>query len=483
MNSTLRDSVSQSFYHDSWWLRTPGINPNYVAYVRGDNGNVSVTGAHANEGSYHEVHPACYLNLSSVLLTSPAENGKTGEVGTLSTIPDYTGNKWKLTVLDNDRAFNVTETTARALPGGGVTLHYTGATVCDETDAPNEYVSALLCDSEGEPISYGKLAQPSSASGTVTVTAPDETGSYTLKLFSEQINGNNVTDYASAFDAVALTVSTDPAPSSGGHTSTYPVTLPANVENGAVTVTPQRPAAGQTVTLTAAPDEGYRADAVTVTDKDGKAVALTDNGDGTYAFTMPASPVEVAAVFVPVERPFVDVPEDAWFYEAVYYCYDHDLFKGIDAAHFDPTGTMTRAMFATVLYRMAGEPPVTGENPFTDVENGTWYTDPVIWAASEKIIEGYGDGLFGTNDPVTREQIAAILYRYAQSKGQGFVGSWMFPLDYPDAGEVSAWADEAMHWMVMNGVITGNPDGTLAPKATATRAEVATMLMRFEGLG
>ena len=111
-------------------------------------------------------------------------------------------------------------------------------------------------------------------------------------------------------------------------------------------------------------------------------------------------------------RPFLDVPEDAWYYDAVYHCYDNGYFKGESETRFAPDSTMTRAMFATVLYRIAGEPEVTGENPFSDVEAGKWYTDAVIWAAGEKIIEGYGNGKFGTNDPVTREQMATCFWRY-----------------------------------------------------------------------
>jgi hypothetical protein len=112
------------------------------------------------------------------------------------------------------------------------------------------------------------------------------------------------------------------------------------------------------------------------------------------------------------------------------------------------------------------------------VETGKWYTDAVIWASEKKIVEGYGNGKFKPNDDITREQLATILYRYAQSKGQGFTGAWMFLLDYPDAAEISSWADEAMHWMVMNGIINGK-DGKLVPGGDASRAEAATMLMRY----
>ena len=116
--------------------------------------------------------------------------------------------------------------------------------------------------------------------------------------------------------------------------------------------------------------------------------------------------------------------------------------------------------------------------PFDDVKESDWYAKAVSWAESQGIVNGFEDGAFRPNDPITREQLAAILYRYAQSKGQGFQGLWSFKLDFPDAGDVSDWATEAMSWMVMNGVINGK-DGKLVPGGNASRAEAATMLQRF----
>ncbi len=177
------------------------------------------------------------------------------------------------------------------------------------------------------------------------------------------------------------------------------------------------------------------------------------------------------------ERPFEDVAEDDWFYEAAYYSYDMGWFKGVKDDRFDPDGDMSRAMFATVLYRIAGEPDASGlANPFDDVEAGKWYYDAVLWAANEKIIEGYGNGKFGTNDPITREQIVTIFWRYMgkpKTENDDLSG-------FSDADQISDWAKEAMAWAVSVGVIEGKPGGVIDPQGTATRAEVAQIVMNYD---
>ncbi len=153
--------------------------------------------------------------------------------------------------------------------------------------------------------------------------------------------------------------------------------------------------------------------------------------------------------------------------------------NGTGADTFEPDVTTTRAMIVTILYRLEGEPAVSGESPFDDVAEGQWYTDAVIWAAENEIVNGYGDGKFGPTDDITREQFATILYRYEKYKGGGFEGDWEFPLDFVDVDALSDWADEAMHWCVMNGLIEGVGDNTLDPGGNATRAQAAAILMRF----
>ena len=176
---------------------------------------------------------------------------------------------------------------------------------------------------------------------------------------------------------------------------------------------------------------------------------------------------------------FVDVDPAEWYAGAVDYVTENGLMNGYGGGVFAPGENTSRAMIAMILWRMEGCPVVNYLMTFTDVDASLWYAEAVRWAASEGIIKGYGNGTFGPNDSVTREQLAAMLYRYEQSRGGGFTGSWMFLLDFTDRDQVDDWAYEAMCWMTMNGVITGKGGGILSPKGQATRAEAAAMLMRF----
>ena len=153
--------------------------------------------------------------------------------------------------------------------------------------------------------------------------------------------------------------------------------------------------------------------------------------------------------------------------------------NGVSETKFDPNGSTTRAMLATILYRMEKSPKVTGENPFTDVKAGQWYTDAVIWANAKGIVEGYGGGKFGPMDTLTREQFAAMLQRYARYKDYN-VGKTADLSGYADAKQISPWAKAAMQWANAEGLITGRSETTLVPKGSATRAETATILMRFQ---
>jgi len=186
----------------------------------------------------------------------------------------------------------------------------------------------------------------------------------------------------------------------------------------------------------------------------------------------------IAAVSVEWANPFADVKENDWFYDAVKYANINNMMTGTEADKFSPNAPMTRAMLITVLYRSEGEPAVTAANPFTDVAGGLWYTNAGIWAYENGIVAGYGDGLFGTNDNITREQLVTILSNYAHEKGLN-VSQTTDLSAYKDTAEISSWALDAMKWARAQGLMQGRSTTTLAPKGTATRAEVATILMRY----
>lgn len=178
------------------------------------------------------------------------------------------------------------------------------------------------------------------------------------------------------------------------------------------------------------------------------------------------------------KSPFRDVLDTDWFYEDVLFAHEEGLLTGTAKRTFSPYTNTTRAMMATVLWRMDGEPDAASGSRFTDVAGGQWYSGAVAWADENGIVKGYGTGAFGTNDPVTREQFAAMLYRYAQYSGR-VIQTGNDLTDFKEAAKVSAWAKEALLWAVHNGIITGKPGKLLDPQGTATRAEIAAMLRRF----
>ena len=293
-------------------------------------------------------------------------------------------------------------------------------------------------------------------------------------------NGVNKDVAKGATEAFTYTRPSSGGPGSSGGSISAPTTYAVNVNaatNGAVAADKKTASKGTTVTVTASPSKGYVVDAVKVVDKDGKDVAVTEK-DGKYVFTMPASAVTVTGSFkaetpAPVALPFTDVKSGNWFYDAVKYAYAQGLMTGTSATTFAPNGTMNRAMIVTVLYRLEKSPAVTGASKFTDVPAGQWYSDAVAWAAANKIVNGYDETTFGPMNAVTREQMAAILFRYEQVKGLENVTLEENLNRFPDQNKISAYAIPALQWAVGQKIINGNADGTLDPTGTATRAQVA----------
>ena len=299
---------------------------------------------------------------------------------------------------------------------------------------------------------------------------------------------NNGVVTAVAPGTATITVTT----ADGGFTATCAVTVrpdvpPANpnyritveaTQGGTVTADPTAAKAGATVTLTPVPHRGYQVGTVAVTDRFGDAVAVTEQADGTYTFVMPNGQVTVTVTFAEAPLPFHDVAEGDWFYDAVRYAYENSLMDGVGDNLFAPNSQTTRAQLVTILHRLAGEPEPGGDSGFADVETGTWYTDAVAWAAQNGIVNGVSDTEFAPGDNITREQLAVILYRYAAY--QGYDVSQRADLSgFGDAESISGYAQEALSWAHAQGLVLGFEDGSLRPQGTASRAQIAAVLMRF----
>lgn len=263
--------------------------------------------------------------------------------------------------------------------------------------------------------------------------------------------------------------------------------IPFVAGSGSVTIHPAGAAEnaieGTVITLTVHPADGYALDALTAVDAGGAELKLSDLGGGKYAFAMPDSGVIVSASFTAAERDpaaltYADVSEGDWYYEAVRYVTANGLMNGLDGGAFGPDETASRAMIVTILYRLEGEPAV-GAAAFTDVPEGAWYAGATAWAAANGIVTGYGDGSFDPDAAITREQLAAILYRYAGYKGCDSAAAGAGLDGYDDQGQVSGYAADALSWASARGLITGVTGSSMAPGGSADRAQVATILMRF----
>ncbi len=255
------------------------------------------------------------------------------------------------------------------------------------------------------------------------------------------------------------------------------VTQPS--QGGSVSISPSSPQRGDTVTVTPRPDEGYELDSITVTDRDGKSVELTAGPDGTYTFRQPSGRVKIEVAFKPIEtpwnNPFSDVSQDDWYYEAVRFAQEQGLMNGYSDGRFGAEDTLSRSQLAQILFNKEGRPGVNYLPEFSDMAGGAWYTEAVRWAASQGIVGGYGDGTFGPNAPITREQLAVMLWRYSGSPAAASSKE----LDFNDAGQISGYALEALRWAVESGVLNGDGGGRLDPQGQATRAQVAQILKNF----
>ena len=276
--------------------------------------------------------------------------------------------------------------------------------------------------------------------------------------------------------------------SSGGGTTTYPVQVEENSQNGGVQVSPKNAVPGTLVTVTPQPAPGYELATLSVLDQYGNEVDVNPLGNGNYSFKMPRSGVKVEATFYctgselcPTHH-LSDVLVKAWYHDAVDHVVEHGIMTGTSATTFEPNTTLSRAMVAQILYNLEGQPDISEENlgyPYSDVDAEVWYGDAVYWARLNGVATGYEDNTFRPDKAVTREELAQMLYNYAQYKGitlpaLGDLSKFL------DGDKVSSWARTAMSWATGLGVINGYEDSTLEPGGDSTRAQAASILMNFD---
>lgn len=268
----------------------------------------------------------------------------------------------------------------------------------------------------------------------------------------------------------------------GSNRPTASITVESS-DHGEVLSDRSSAAYGAPVTLTVLPDRGYELEELTVTDRQGYRMKLSELGGGKYAFTMPGGPVTVRGTFAAVEegncpsRAFSDLDASAWYHEATDLVLERGLMNGYGDGTFRPDGVLTRAQVAQILYNQAGRPAAAGGG-FADVAPGAWCAPAIAWAAERGIVSGYAGGTFRPNGQITREQLAVMLWRYAGSPAPSG-GS----LSFPDAGQAGDFAREALAWAAESGVMSGYADGRLAPKGPVTRAQAAQLLKNFASHG
>ena len=357
----------------------------------------------------------------------------------------------------------------------------------------NETATFTVNATGTEPLSYQWQQSTDNGSNWTEITGETNT-TYTTGKTTMDMNGtqyrcvvkNSIDEVTS--DAATLTVTApsepepEPEPTPPPYIPpTYAVTTP-ETPGGTVTVSPSRASSGRTVTITAAPDTGFALESLTVLDSRGNEIPLTDKGDGKYTFTMPASRVTVEASFTPAPLPFEDVAPGAWYESAVRYAYFHNIMEGMRETEFAPATALTRAMAVQILYNLEGQPDLSSENlgyPYEDVDAQAWYGNAVYWARITGVATGYGDGTFQPGDSITRQEFAQMLYNYAKYKGYDLTAEGDLA-QFPDSESVADWAEAAMRWANGNELINGHDDGTIDAAGIGTRAQAASILMKFD---
>lgn len=396
------------------------------------------------------------------------ETAKEGKVGTITV--QYTSQNYKpVTLAINLVAKNRTAPTFiltadhDTLSGGGkVTLTLERGNLPD-----GAVVTVSGTDEAGNAVTL-----TDNGNGTYSATLPNKTQTYTFIAAYDGIQTiAPKTDFT--------TVKVQQRSSGGGEPAkpSFPVKI-SNSGDGVAKVDKSYASAGDKVTITVTPGRNATVQHITVTDEDGERLKLTENRDGTYSFTMPNGAANVYARFSGSGLPFADVPSGSWYYDDVAYVYDTGLMTGLTATTFGPNLSTTRGMIVTILWRMENEPAAKHGCPFADVRRGSYYEQAIAWASENGIVTGFDSSTFAPDRAITREQLAAILFRFAAYRGMDAVTLRENLSSFQDQAAISAYAVSALNWAVGEGLMQGTGD-KLEPTGSATRAQVAAMLRRF----
>ena len=384
------------------------------------------------------------------------------------------------------------------LRGGGKELGYYEIGITKETPTGTEIIEAI-----SEPLTITLAFDFTDKTNIVvyryhgsdvdTLTTTHNTEDEFIDLNAQEgtivLHVKNFCTYAIGYTLVQSSSSS----SSHSTPSSYSITIPS-IKGGTVSADKTLARSGSKITLTVKPDTGYHLDSLNVLDRNGKPVDLKDNKDGSYTFTMPSGKVTVDAVFKPDEEEtgscdggegcpsskFPDLDTSAWYHEAVDYVIKTKLMQGNPDGTFAPNGTVTRAQMATVLWNMKGKPVVNYYMTYSDVSEEAWYAEAIRWATSEGIMQGFGNGQFSPDSPITREQVATTVYRYEQRYGSGgFSGAWTYRLPFSDLDQISDWAFEAVAWCNKEEIIEGKDNLMFDPAGDVKRYDLAVILMRY----
>lgn len=399
-----------------------------------------------------------------ILKNETAEEGKVGTITVQYTSQNYEPVTLAINLVAKNRTAPTFILTADhdTLSGGGkVTLTLARGNLPD-----GAVVTVSGTDETGNAVTL-----TDNGNGTYSATLPNKTQTYT---FTAVYDGCQT--IAPKTDIATVKVQQR---SSGGEPAkpSFPVKI-SHSGDGKVTADKSYASAGDKVTITVTPGRNGSVQRITVTDEDGQRLKLTENRDGTYSFTMPGGAANVYVRFSGSGLPFADVPSGSWYYDDIAYVYDAGLMNGLTATTFGPNLSTTRGMIVTILWRMENEPAAKNGCPFADVRRGSYYEQAIAWASENGIVTGFDASTFAPDRAITREQLAAILFRFAAYRGMDAVTLRENLSSFQDQAAISAYAVSALNWAVGEGLMQGTGD-KLEPTGSATRAQVAAMLRRF----